>query len=101
MLLSTIVVFVTDISGIADTLKEALGRWLNVKIERLKPFDCSLCMVWWCGLAYLFAVGRFALGPVAFVALLAAGSAQTGASLRLICRLLQRAIDLIFDVIEK
>ncbi len=101
LFLAIIVVFVVDLSGIVDTFKWALSRWLSVGIERLKPFDCSLCMVWWCGLLYLLVVGRFALGPVAFVALLAACSVQIGGLLQLMRGVVQWVIDSAFRVLEK
>lgn len=101
LLLATVVVFIIDISGIVDTFKRALSRWLSVKIERIKPFDCSLCMVWWCGLAYLIAFGRFSLGPVAFVALLATCSVQIGTILQLVRASLQWAIDTALEYVDK
>lgn len=101
LLLAVIVVFIVDVSGIVDAMKEALGRWLHVRVGRLKPFDCSLCMVWWCGLAYLLIVGRFSLGPVAFVALMAACSVQIGAIIQLARAILQWLADTALGLIEK
>lgn len=51
-----IVVIIVDISGIIDSIKSGLGKLLNIKDSgriRLKPFDCSFCMNFWCGLIYL------------------------------------------------
>lgn len=101
LLLAIIVVFIVDISGIVDTMKRALSRWLSVKIERIKPFDCSLCMVWWCGLAYLLIIGRFSLGPLVFVAVLATCSVQIGGLLQLMRGVVQWVIDSAFRVLEK
>lgn len=47
LLATLIVVFIVDLSGFPANCKEALGRWLNIKVGHLKPFDCSLCMTWW------------------------------------------------------
>lgn len=48
---------VIDISGIMDSIKTLLARWLNirsnVRIIRIKPFDCSLCMTHWASLIYI------------------------------------------------
>lgn len=101
LLLAVVVVFIVDVSGIIDSIKEALSRWLHVKVGRLKPFDCSLCMIWWCGLAYLLIVGRFALGPIAFVALLAACSVQIGAAIQVLRALLQWLVDTALDIVER
>lgn len=70
------IVFVIDLSGAVDTLKQLISRMLtNNKISstnfNLKPFDCSLCTTWWMGLIYLLVTGTFTYPMVAFVALLA------------------------------
>lgn len=101
LLLAAIVVFIVDISGIVETLKSAVGRWLGIRIERLKPFDCSLCMVWWCGLLYLWIVGRFSLLPIAVVALLATFSLQISGILQVARGLVQWVIDAVLDAIDK
>ncbi len=101
LLLAVVVVFIVDISGIVDTIKGALSRWLHVKVGRIRPFDCSLCMVWWCGLVYLVIAHRFTLGPVAFVAMLAACSVQIGAFIQLLRALLQWLADTALDIVER
>ena len=101
ILLAAIVVFIVDISGVIHSLKESVGRFLRLKIDRLRPFDCSLCMVWWSGLAYLLAVGRFELKAVAFVALLAAFSVQIGGLIQLMRGLVQWIIDFGLQAFEK
>lgn len=101
LLLAFIVVFVVDISGMVDTLKGLIGRWLGVKLERLKPFDCSLCMIWWCGLGYVLAVGRFSLVSVAYVALLSSFSIQIGGILQAARGAVQWVIDAMLDVVDK
>lgn len=56
--LSVIVCYIVDISGIVSTIK----RWIwffaygNKQVYReyeIKPFDCSLCMVFWVGIIYI------------------------------------------------
>ena len=58
ILIQLIVVFIVDISGVVDSFKSLLSRVLTHNRlrgsdYRLKPFDCSLCSTFWCGLAYL------------------------------------------------
>ncbi len=101
LLLAVIVIFVVDISGIVHTLKAALGRWIGGKVERLRPFDCSLCMVWWCSLVYLLVVGRFSMGSVAFVTLLAVCSVQIGGLLQTVRALLQWVVDAVLDALDR
>ena len=52
--LAFIVVYIVDETGIVDSLKAFIKRWLNVKSSiTLKPLDCSLCMTHWVCLAYV------------------------------------------------
>lgn len=74
-LISLLLVFIIDISGVMDHIKRLVWRWTyNGKREyrdfELKPFTCSLCMTWWCGLIYLCFTGLTWVN-VAYVAFLA------------------------------
>lgn len=51
--IAVICTFIADISGFPQTVRKILSRWLNVRIDTLKPLDCSLCLTWWTGLTYL------------------------------------------------
>lgn len=56
LLLITITVsLIVDISGIIDSIKYAISKFLKCEPHqiRLKPFDCSLCMSFWTEMAYL------------------------------------------------
>lgn len=73
--LAVIIVFIVDISGVITHIKEWVSLTLtHWKIRKsnfsIKPFDCSLCMTWWCGLIYLLCVGKFTLPFIMAVALL-------------------------------
>ena len=68
--LSAVIAYITEVSGIIDSLKYALGKWLGVTVSRLKPLDCSLCMTWWCGLIYIICAGECSIINLAYVALL-------------------------------
>ena len=56
LLLSVIICFIVDISG-------ALRKFR-------KPWSCSLCMTFHCGILYLLFTGNFTIQGVAFVAVL-------------------------------
>lgn len=80
IIISAVVCFVVDISGIVDTLKHFLwkkyvkiGDWRNLS---LKPLDCSLCLTFHTGWIYLLIVGQFTLFNFAFVCLLSLLSAN-------------------------
>lgn len=68
ILISLICVFVIDCTDIIPVVKRRISnliyhRDINISI---KPFDCSLCMSFWCGLAYLLLTGSFSL-PLLFI----------------------------------
>lgn len=68
ILISLVCVFVIDCTDIIPTLKRRISniiyhRDVNISI---KPFDCSLCMSFWCGLAYLLLTRSFSL-PLLFL----------------------------------
>ena len=76
LIISFISAFIVDYSG---AVKD--GRaWLNKNVlhrpedARLKPFDCSTCVAFWAGLAYIICRGAFNvpnLGGVCVAAMLA------------------------------
>lgn len=71
-----IVVFIIDLSGFVDTIKKKLSSILTnkriIKADfRIRPFDCSLCTMFWAGLIYLIATHQFTIPMIAFVCLLA------------------------------
>ena len=70
-----IVVFIIDLSGFVDTMKAKLSSILTKgKIKsagfRLRPFDCSLCAMFWAGLIYLLFTHQFTIPLIAYVCLL-------------------------------
>lgn len=70
LLLTCVVVFIIDLSGIIEELERILGKWLKAKIVIPKPISCSLCMTWWIGLIYIIVCGYLNLPYIAYVALL-------------------------------
>ena len=99
--LSAVIAYITEVSGIIDTLKYALGRWLGVTVSRLKPLDCSLCMTWWCGLIYIICVGECSVINIAFVALLSALAHNIAEGIMLISDSISLGIDKIRDRLWK
>lgn len=70
-LIALICVIIIDISGIVDEAETALAKWLKVKATHIpKPFSCSFCMTWWCGLGYLLATGNVSLLLIAVTLLM-------------------------------
>lgn len=95
--LAFVVAYIVDISGIVDSIKWALGRWLNIKVGRLKPIDCSLCMTWWVGLIYIIAIGEFSIYTTLCVAMTSALSAQISDTINLLRGLITAGINAITE----
>ena len=71
ILVALVTIYIVDISGFTESLRDALARWLKIPTLRpLKPFDCGKCMTWWVCIIYAICVGQFSLGTIAFAALL-------------------------------
>ena len=70
ILVALITIYVVDLSGFTDTWLKFISAYKGRKITELKPFSCSLCMVWWVCLAYLVTTSQLTLSLVAFTALL-------------------------------
>lgn len=64
MLFITIIcVLIIDDSGIINSVKSWLGKFLEVDPGRLdlKPFSCSYCMNFWCCTVYLLCLGQLTI----------------------------------------
>ena len=70
ILVALVTIYVVDLSGFTDTWLKFLSAYKGRKITELKPFSCSLCMVWWVCLIYLVTTSQLTLSFVAFTALL-------------------------------
>jgi len=72
LLVAAIVVYVVDLSGFTDTWLKAISRFTTRRgyppVKSLRPFSCSLCMVWWTGLAWAWLQGQFTLPVLAYTA---------------------------------
>lgn len=63
-------------SGASESFKNLVWRVLGGKQKPLhqkplKPFDCELCLTWWCGLAYLLITENLTLMGLLLVAVVA------------------------------
>ena len=78
ILVAFITIYIVDLSGFTDTWLQFLSAYKDKRITELKPFSCSLCMVWWVCLAFLLMSAKLSLPMVAFIALLSFLSAPIG-----------------------
>lgn len=74
LFVAAVVIFIVDLSGFTDTLLDIASNIRKARVESLRPFSCSLCMTWWCCLAWSLIVGEFSLPVVAYCAGLSAMS---------------------------
>lgn len=105
-MIAIIVCFIVDISGIIDSVKRMIWKWIfNDKIVysdfRLKPFDCSLCLTFWVGLIWLIVQGEVTLFNIMAVCLLSALTEQITNTITLFKQLIARLQDAIQDLITK
>lgn len=89
LLLAAVVVFIVDLSGAIDSLKAGIwhfahGKGSPVPSFRLRPFDCSLCAVWWSTLVVVVVRGRLGFDTVAYCAALAYCSPALAQAIRLV-----------------
>lgn len=76
LVIAFICVLVIDKSGFIESIKSGISSILtNGRIKnsdyRIKPFDCSLCSTWWCGLVYLIVTGSVSLMSIGILLLIA------------------------------
>ena len=71
LIISFIVVFIIDLSGVIDDAERKLGKWLKCKARIPKPFSCSLCSTFWLGLLYLLITHNLTIPLIGYVSLLA------------------------------
>lgn len=72
LFIAVIVVIIIDLSGVIDSIKSSIKRILTKgrmsdPNYSLKPFDCSFCMTFWSGLAYLLITHSCSLWMVAYL----------------------------------
>lgn len=70
VLVALVTIYIVDLSGFTDTWLSFLSAYKGRKVNELKPFSCSLCMVWWVCLIYVAIVGRLTIPMVALIAFL-------------------------------
>lgn len=91
-LITTIICFIIDISGIIESIEWWLGKWLKVNCKIPKPFSCSLCMTFWIGLIWI-SIFDFTLFNLLFVTIFAMMSEEITQILLTIKYLIHRLID--------
>lgn len=106
IMLTLIIVFIIDISGVIDNIKRLIWKWVFGKNKpyqeySLKPIDCSLCMTFWIGLIFLICVGQFSILNILVVCLLASLTIQLGNLIMLVQDLFNWLITSLYKLLNK
>lgn len=99
ILVALVTIYIVDLSGFTDTWLKVLSHYKGRKIQELKPFSCSLCMVWWVCLIFLLVTGNLTLPMVAFTALLSFLSVPLGQMMHLIRETILMVINKLQDLL--
>ena len=99
LMVAVITIYIVDLSGFTDTWLKVLSHYMGRKIQELKPFSCSLCMVWWVCLIYAVIVGNLTIPIVALIALLSLLSVPCGQLLILIREAFLKVIYKLMDLL--
>ena len=99
ILVALVTIYIVDLSGFTETLLKVISAYKGRKITELKPFTCSLCMVWWVCLIYAAIVGNLTIPVVALIALLSLLSVPAGQLLILIREAFLKVITKLMDLL--
>ena len=99
ILVALVTIYSVDLSGFTETLLKVISAYKGRKITELKPFSCSLCMVWWVCLIYAVIVGNLTIPVVALIALLSLLSVPCGQLLILIREVFLKVINKLMDLL--
>ena len=99
ILVALVTIYIVDLSGFTETLLKVISAYKGRKITELKPFSCSLCMVWWVCLIYAVIVGNLTIPVVALIALLSLLSVPCGKLLILIREAFLKVINKLMNML--
>ena len=99
LMVAVITIYIVDLSGFTETLLKVISAYKGRKITELKPFSCSLCMVWWVCLIYAAIVGNLTIPVVALIALLSLLSVPCGQLLILIREAILKVINKLMNLL--
>lgn len=104
LIIASVVVLTIDLSGFVKSLKSFISLKLTKgKIDSnsfsIKPFDCSYCMTFWCGLLYTIVSGEFTLVNLLWVCLIPFFTDVIRQSLLLIKDTLNKLIDKYYELL--
>lgn len=104
--INLVLILVIDLSGFVPSLKRLISKWLtkdNLETDsyRLKPFDCSYCMTFWCTMLYLIITQQFTTVNILLAVGLTHLTDVTRQAMLLIKDILIKLIDTIYERVIK
>lgn len=105
--ISIILVFILDISGFTNSLKNGIAIYMSRKTQidispddiKLPYITCSLCSIWWTGIIYLIFTNNISLYGLALVAIYSMMSSVIMNTMQLLIDLLNYLISKIYKKI--
>lgn len=104
-LICLVCVVIIDLSGFVNSLKRLISKILTksripTTDFSIKPFDCSLCMTFWCCILYTIFTNEFTLVNLAYICILSFMTDTIRQGLLLLKDLLNKLIDTIYDRLQ-
>lgn len=101
LLLTTILVFIIDLSGFTQSIQTILKKWLKTNKDIvIKPFMCSLCMTFWTGIIYAMVMHSLTIPILAYITLLAFMTPVIKDILKLIQDFIMAVINGIYNILN-
>jgi len=106
LMISIIVCYIIDCSGFVNSLKRGLLKYLyklnnpNPTSFRIKPVDCSKCMIFWIGLFYIIFNNELSLITITVVSLLSLVSSNISGLLMWLTELLTYLENKLYNIIS-
>lgn len=97
--LCTIIVLIVDTSGVMESIRYGLGRWLGTSPDRIrfKPFDCSKCMTIWLGLGYALITHNLTMSVTLYTLVLAVMTPNIATLINITIEAVRNLLDKILD----
>lgn len=102
LVINLALILVIDLSGFIPSVKRLISKWLTKnQIEtdsfRIRPFDCSYCMTFWCTLLFIIVIGQFTFLNLLLVIVVTHLTDVTRQTMLLIKDLLLKIINTAYD----
>lgn len=83
--------------------RKVLGKQYKPKlkwVDNIKPFTCSLCMSFWCGIIYLLCTGNFTIPYLAITLGIAISTRITAPTINFTIHLVEYCIEKLNELLE-